>query len=46
MEHSNYWIITGWYREQWDFENNEKTMNISITGHYWMAWRTVGFSKQ
>jgi hypothetical protein len=26
-------IMTGWYGEQWDFQNNEKTMEHSlITG--------------
>jgi hypothetical protein len=38
---------TGWDAEQWDFQNNEKTMEYS--DHWivdWMACRTVGFSKE
>jgi hypothetical protein len=95
--YSHHWIATGWLGERWDFQNNEKTMDIIlITGarldgmenggifktmkrqwnilntgsrldgmenkgifktmkrqwtfssldRDWMAWRTVGFSKQ
>ena len=29
MEHSDHWITTGWHGEQWDFQNNEKTMEHS-----------------
>jgi hypothetical protein len=43
MEHSDHWITTGWHGEQWDFQNNEKTMEHSDR---WIAWRTVRFSKQ
>jgi hypothetical protein len=43
MEHSDHWIMTGWHGEQWDFQNNKKTMKHS--DHDWMAWKTVGFSK-
>ena len=35
VEHSDHWIMTGWHGEQWDFQNNEKTMKHSdpvITG--------------
>ena len=49
MEHSDHWIVTGWHGEQWDFQNNEKTMehsDHSSLDRDWMAWRTVGFSKQ
>ena len=41
MEHSDHWIMTGWHGEQWDFQNNEKTMEHSLD-HDWM--RTVGFT--
>ena len=29
MEHSDHWIVTGRHGEQWDFQNNEKTMEDS-----------------
>ena len=29
MEHSDHWIMTERHREQWDFPNNEKTMEHS-----------------
>ena len=29
MEHSDHWIMTGWRREQWYFQNNEKIMEHS-----------------
>ena len=39
--------LTGWHGEQWDFQNNEKTMVRSLDHESdWMAWRTVGFSEQ
>ena len=48
MEHSDNWIMTGRHGEQWDFQNNEKTMEHS--DNHWIltgwTWRTVGFSKQ
>jgi hypothetical protein len=25
----HHWIMTGWHGEQWDFQNNEKTMKHS-----------------
>ena len=37
MEYSDHWILTGWHEEQWDFQNNEKTMENS--DHWIMtAW--------
>jgi hypothetical protein len=42
MEHSDHWIMTGWRGEQWDFQNNVKTMEHSdhwiMTGWH---WRTI-----
>ena len=32
MKHSDHWPLAGWDGEQRDFENNEKTRNILITG--------------
>ena len=29
MELFNYWIMTGWHGEQWDFQYNEKIMKFS-----------------
>jgi hypothetical protein len=37
MEHSDPWIMTGWYGEQWGFQNNEKTMEHSD------PWITTGW---
>jgi recombinational DNA repair ATPase RecF len=30
MEHSDQWIVSGWHREQWVFQNNEKTMERTL----------------
>jgi hypothetical protein len=42
MEHSDHWIMTGWHGEQWDFQNNKKTMTHSdhwiITGWHGEQW--------
>jgi hypothetical protein len=29
MEYSDHCIMTGWHGEQWDFQNNERTMEHS-----------------
>jgi hypothetical protein len=44
----NYLSVLKMHGEQWDFQNSEKTMHgtFSSLDHDWMAWRTVGFSKQ
>jgi hypothetical protein len=35
MEQSDHWItVTGWHTEQWDFQNNDKTVEHS--DHYWI----------
>jgi hypothetical protein len=28
-KHSDHWIMTGWHEKQWEFQNNEKTMEHS-----------------
>jgi hypothetical protein len=43
MEHSDHKIVTGWHEEQWDFQNNEKTMEINsdhqiVTGWHEEQW--------
>ena len=29
MEYSDHQIMTGWYGEEWDFQDNEKRMEFS-----------------
>ena len=36
--HSDHWIMTGWHGEQWDFQNNEKTVGHS---DHWMVLITM-----
>jgi hypothetical protein len=42
MEHSDHWIMTGLHGEQWDFQNNEKSMKHSdhwiMTGWHGEQW--------
>jgi hypothetical protein len=46
MEHSDHWIMTGWHGEQWDFQNNEKTMeHILITGSWLDGMENSGIFK-
>ncbi len=35
IEHSDHWIMTGWYGEQWDFQTMKRQWNILI--HWIMA---------
>jgi hypothetical protein len=32
MEHSDHWIMTGWYGGQWDFQNNKHSDHWIVTG--------------
>jgi hypothetical protein len=37
MEFSDLWIMTGGHEEQWDFQNNENTMELSD------HWNMIGW---